>query len=221
MSEQHTAEYMAGYWDGRMGNYEQMGTQDYILGYEMGKRIPNRPKLALPPPPQQSTSLEAQFKIPGTHPAYINGFRDGKRDATNIGLPKYPTKNRMYDDGYEIGFGSVYVKDISKDELDKSIMNAINIYVREVYTSFQDDELLLSPPPSSKGKSKTPKRNHSSLSPPPPPTHLSSQGKLQTLKRSHSSISHSSDQGKSKRRGGKSKKNKMKKSKTKKRNQKK
>jgi hypothetical protein len=81
MSEQHTAEYMAGYWDGRMRNVKQMETEDYIAGYLMGNRIPNGPKLALPPPPQQSTSLQAQFKIPGTHPDYINGFRDGKLHA--------------------------------------------------------------------------------------------------------------------------------------------
>jgi len=69
------AEYMAGYWDGRMRNVEQMETQDYILGYEMGKRIPNGPKLALPPPPpptQQSTSLQAPFELPGTHRDYIH-----------------------------------------------------------------------------------------------------------------------------------------------------
>jgi hypothetical protein len=121
-----------------MRNVEQMETPDYILGYEMGKRIPNGPKLA---PPQQSTSLQAPFKIPGTYDKYIEGFIAGRDDATHTGLRKDDTGNRIYDDGYEIGFGhglgSIEQQPMKKQKLDQYMKDAENDFVRDAYEDFK------------------------------------------------------------------------------------
>ena len=207
MSEEYNAEFIAGYGDGVLHLRKEIKTPEYIAGYEMGMRLRERKEH-----PQQQQSMQAPFEIPGTHQDYINGFRVGKSDAKNIGLPRYPTKNTVYDDGYEIGFGSVDIKITNKAELDKIMERALNPDVAEVYTSWIYDELPPSPPPpSSNGTPKNTKRSRSSLPSPSP----SSNGTPKNTKRSRSSLGNSKKikpgGGKSKRIGGKTKKRNQKK----------
>jgi hypothetical protein len=131
MSEEYNADFIAGYGDGVLNLAKQKSTADYIAGYEMGMRLRERKRVA---PPQQSK--QAPFEIPGTHPDYRKGFIDGTNDAKNIGLPKNPTKNTVYNDGYEIGFGSVIINIPSEDELAKIMDGAENDFVRDTFKAF-------------------------------------------------------------------------------------